>query len=127
MRPKRNVIVMTARPELRFGLRIFGRFNILAAKSIEQVSLDDEIDLAIIDKRDQPGMAEEEITYLRAAVPRLQIIALAGRVPDRICAEFIDDVLYDGAGFFERLLWSVKLAVARKRGPRKGSQRAICQ
>jgi hypothetical protein len=130
MRPKRIILVIGIRPELRFVLRIVG-FAVIPAETMLQLTrcLDRSplIDLAIVDKRDRPKLASEAVSYLAKTIPRVKTLLITSGLPagrELVC----DRLIRDGAAFMERLRSIMAISLARPRGPRKGAQRQlVCQ
>jgi ribosomal protein S2 len=124
MRPKANVIVVSIRPELRFMLRIAGRVNVQEAETMPQfirwMNTAEHDQLVIIDRRDAPNLARRATNYLRR-FPRLTKTILVASAEQQKREPVCDITLRDGCTFNDRLLNAMKLALARKRGPVKGS------
>jgi hypothetical protein len=128
MRPKRNILVVGIRPELRCMLRIVSRQNVFAAESMTEVEVirrETSIDLVIIDWRDLPLLAEAAVDYFAKTVgwqPKTMLLALANvDTNEPVCDYVVRD--YDRR-FWTDLYFAVKVALIRKRGPMKG---ALCR
>lgn len=128
MRPRKVVLVLTERSGLRFMLRITARLNVIGADTLSEFEREltdaSVIELAIVDSRDSSEMAHQALSSLNRIRPGLRSVLIAGTMPredltdrfDHIVREYVHD-----RGMHDRLLEVVKILLARKRGPRKGS------
>lgn len=118
MRPKKNVIVVGIRPELRFMLRIAGRVRVWPVEAMPELrqSRGIEIDAVIVDYRDAPTLARRVVKYLRRFPIGARTILIASSEEQKhepVC----DITVRNGRDFYGRLLSVLWFALARKRGP----------
>jgi hypothetical protein len=118
MRPKRNILVVGIRPELRFALRIVSRSNIWPAETMLEVIDFAEaicVDLAVIDYRDSKGLAEYTVDWLVRNAPSVRRIQIVSCHQESTESEYA--VIRDGYHFWDRLYFAVGLSLRRNRGP----------
>ena len=129
MRPRKPVLVVTRRGELRFMLRnCHAHVEVYSAESREELKALIERGcaplLAVIDARDMDAKgATTFVAKVRESFPMVKILLL--RRPGDLNLYGADRTLPDGLGLSVALIESVIALVALPRGRRKGLARAM--
>lgn len=131
MRPKRNIVLVGIRPELRFTLGLRVQANVWEAETMADFigligAKDLDHPLFVIDWRDDRELAVRALAYLCRYLPFSNpILILTAEPANEEPTGFV--ALRDGCDFNYRVIDRIKQLLARKRGPAKGAPAAICQ
>jgi hypothetical protein len=123
--PKKNVLVFTERPDLRFVLGVMSRVKVITAEGWEQFEQGiagklGPIDIALIDARDVSVAADVAAKVLSRRRANIKTIVLVNTPRPDLAFPF-DQVISNGHGIIDQILGAIAIVGARKRGPREGS------